>query len=365
MTFDAIEPRGRSSGAASSLSPAIYGNQGVTVRIYNSAVVTSASAPGRKRLTASVGIRNLQAFPVGDEQAGSAPADTAGIYVFVNGGPTVTATSSPCSPACTITVADAAGQLSFNAANQSYWFWNDRLTAVGGARDTTLGRQNWSFETDTQVTNFSFDVLMSSAWPSPHQTRWKTEFPGDSLPHATTEPRWRRTATGTAGTITLNSPSAGIITMTAPDGASHYFTRRDSLSSTSDAYIDARFRRNSAGGDPDVAFGIDDNQKFIAVGVKEDKVGFLKQDYGYIGTQTTVTGLAFHTYRIRKFSDDSVQLVMDGARIDALSYASFENSTATTVPSFLFFGIPGVGNPPKVSGAKSASWDYEIGATQP
>ena len=369
LTFEKVPAAPGASTPATVASPAIYGAQGITVRIYNSPViVTNPSTPGKKTYAADVGVRNLLAHPIGDEQGGLAPQDTNGIFVFVNGAPTVRATSSACSPSCSVRVANAHGVLAFNAPSQQYWYWNDQLTAAGGVRDTTLTRRRWSFEADTQVTHFSFDVLVSAAWPAPHETRWKVEFPGDSLPHLTTEPRWRRTTSGTGGTITLDSPGAGNITMTASDASSNYFSRRDSLSSTSAAYMEARFRRNSAGGDGDTSFGIDDNQKFIAVGVKEDRVGFLKQDYGFIGFQAEVTGLQFHTYRIRKFGADSVQLLVDGVRVDSRAYTAFENSSAATVPSFLYFGIPGVGTPPKVSGAKSASWDYviyEIGATQP
>lgn len=369
LTFEEVRAAPAASRRATVISPAIYGDQGTTVRIFNSPViVTNPSAPGKKTYAADVGVRNLLPHPIGDEQGGVVPSDTNGIFVFVNGGPVVTATSSPCSSACSVTVANAHGVLAFSAPGQQYWHWNDQLTASGGIRDTTLTRRSWSFEADTQVTNFSFDVLVSAAWPAPHETRWKIEFPGDSLPHLTSEPRWRRTTSGTGGTITLDSPGAGIITMTAPDASSHYFSRHDSLSSTSAAYMEARFRRNSAGGDGDTSFGIDDNQKFIAVGVKEDKVGFLKQDYGFIGFQAAVTGLEFHTYQIRKFGADSVQLLLDGVRVDSRAYSAFENSSAATMPSFFYFGIPGVGTPPKVSGAKSASWDYviyEIGATEP
>lgn len=57
----------------------IYGDQGVTVRLYNSPVVVANSAtPGKETYTANVGLQNLLAFPIGDEQAGI-PLDTMGI----------------------------------------------------------------------------------------------------------------------------------------------------------------------------------------------------------------------------------------------------------------------------------------------
>lgn len=370
LTFEPLSPLSRSLVGETGLGPtAIYGNQGVTVRLYNSPVtITNPSSPGKKTFSAPVGLRNLLAFPIGDEQAAAAPADTMGIYVFVNSGPTVTATSSPCSPACTVTVRNQHGRLAFNAPAQRYWHWPERVGASGGGSDTTLARKSWVFEADTQVTAFSFDVLMSAAWASPNETRWKVDFQGDSVPHTTSEPRWRRTSTGAAGTVTLDSPSAGIITITTPDNASHWFSRRDSLASASNAYMEARFRSNISTGRPEISFGIDDDTKFIAVGVDDASVGFLTADFRFIGSQIATTPNSFHTYRIRKFAADSVQLLLDGIRVDSRLYSSFENSTNTTVRSFFYFGGPGEGAPPESNGGNSSSWDYviyEIGVTQP
>jgi len=368
LTFEPLSSPSALCGGGTGINAAIYGDQGVTVRIYNSPVsITNPSSPGKKTFSANVGVRNLLAFAIGDEQVGI-PADTMGIFVFVNSGPTVGATSSPCSPSCSVTVKNHHGLLEFTAPAQRYWHWTERVGAAGGGSDTTRARKSWVFEADTQVTTFTFDVLVSAAWPPPNETRWKITYPGDSIPHTTAEPRWRRITSGTVGTITLNSPSPGIMTMTTPDNSSHYFARRDSLMSTTNAYIEARFRRNNAGGDSDVSFGIDDNNKFIAVGLSEIEVGFLKQDYGFISNRVATTTLSFHTYQIRKFAADSVQLFLDGVRVDSKLYSALENSSAATIPSFFYFGIPGIGAPPKVSGLKSSSWDYvvyEIGVVQP
>jgi hypothetical protein len=349
---------------------AIYGDQGVTVRLYNSPVsVTNPSSPGKKTFSASVGLRNLLAFAIGDEQGTGVPADTMGIYVFINSGPTVTGTSSSCSPACTVAAKNHHGTLAFSNPNQRYWHWPERVGATGGLIDTTLARKTWVFEADTQVTSFQFDVLVSAAWARPNETRWKIDFPGDSVPHTTAEPRWRRTTSGTVGTVTLDSPSAGIITIATPDGASHWFSRQDSVGSTTSAYIEARFRTNGPhSGNAEVSFGIDDNNKFIAVGVSDVKAGFLRSDFGFLGNQVETTPASFHTYRIRKFGADSVQLLIDGTRVDSRNYAALQNSTNTLIPSFFYFGGPGYGSPPSSSGGNSSSWDYviyEIGVTEP
>src|SRR5687767_1188759 len=92
-----LEPATSSLAArrsADRINAAIYGNQGVTTRFYNSAVVTGAPVGGKKTLTANVGIRNLLPHTIGDEQVGIAPLDTIGIYGFVSAGPTVLSTTS-------------------------------------------------------------------------------------------------------------------------------------------------------------------------------------------------------------------------------------------------------------------------------
>src|SRR5687767_175450 len=84
LTFETL-PTARSSHAGPGALglASIYGDQGVTVRLYNSPVTVAASStPGKETYTAAVGVRNLLAHSIGDEQAGLAPLDTMGIYVF-------------------------------------------------------------------------------------------------------------------------------------------------------------------------------------------------------------------------------------------------------------------------------------------
>jgi len=114
LTFGPLGGTVTSRGPRDVGPAAIYGDQGVTVRLYNSSVIDApSSTAGKETYTANVGIQNLLAFPIGDEQAG-VPLDTMGVYVFVNSGPTVTGTSSPCSPGCAVTVGNAHGHLTFN-----------------------------------------------------------------------------------------------------------------------------------------------------------------------------------------------------------------------------------------------------------
>jgi hypothetical protein len=369
LTFEPLPAASLSRGRMGDARLArVYGDQGVTVRLYNSSVVVAPSATaGKETYTANVGVQNVLAFPIGDEQAGATPVDTMGIYVFVTSGPTVTATSSACSPACTVTTQNHHGTLAFTSAGQHYWHWGERVGAAGGSSDTTLARRSWVFEADTQVTAFRFDVLVSAAWAAPNDTRWRVDFEGDSVPDATAEPRWRRQASGAAGTILLNTPSAGILTLSVPAAARVAFYQGDSLGTTTNAYLEARFNTNIATVSPEISFGIDDDVRFIGVGLTGTQVGFLTGTFGFLGTPVTATTTLLHTYQIRKFAADSVQLWMDGAWIDSRPYTAFSVSLAG-LPYLFYWGGPGVGFPPLSAAGNSSSWDYviyEIGATQP
>lgn len=195
----------------------------------------------------------------------------------------------------------------------------NRRVALGS--DTTRVRNAWVFEADTQVTNFQFDVLVSAAWPPVAQTRWKMGYEGDSVPDVGSEPRWTRNATGTPS-FALNSPSAGILTVTVGAGARVAFYQSDSLDTTTNAYVEARFRTNTLTMvAPEVSFGIDDQVKFIAVGVSGTQAGFLNSSFTFLGS-VPVAATTFHTYQLRKFGADSVQLWIDGVRQVSRAYST-------------------------------------------
>ena len=362
LTFEPLTSSHRQEGG-STVSPAIYGDQGRTVRIFNSAVVvTNPSAPGKKRFSADVGVRNLLAHPIGDEQGGPMPDDTSGVFVFMNGAPVVRGTSSPCATACTVTVMNGHGTAAFTAPQQTYWHWTDNLAAAGAGRDTTLSRKTWSFEADSQVTNFSFDVLVNAAWPAPYQTRWKIEFTGDSLPHTESEPRWARVLAAGGGTVALDGSNPGSLLLTAPSNGAQSFLRRDSVAATAPAYMGARLIVNSANVRPEIGFAIDDNLRYVAIGISGTRVGFVDDAYNFIGPSVTTNSKTFQTYRMRKFGVDSAQLLVNGIRVASRPYSDFSLSMAA--PSSVFqFGAPGLS-----PGGNSSSWDYvvyEIGATEP
>jgi hypothetical protein len=337
----------------------IYGDQGVTVRLYNSPVTVAASpTPGKETYTANVGLRNLLNHAIGDEQAGLAPLDTMGIYVFVTSGPTVTGTSSPCSPTCAVTAQNHHGTLAFNAPGQRYWHWPERVGAVGGVIDTTIARKTWVFEADTQVTSFRFDVLVSAAWPPPNDTRWKVDYQGDSLPDTQEEPRWRLTNAG--GTYTA---TGGVLNTTTNPPDDIQFYRRDSVTTTANAYAEARIRLNSTSGGRRAAIHFNDGVKYVALGVGPGNVGFISsaQSGPFIVSWATTTN-TFRTYQLRKYAADSAVIYVDGARVGAIAYSALSADPTGALDTRFVFGCPRTGV------STNADWDYviyEIGVTQP
>lgn len=349
MSFESPPPGGTLSG----WSPAIYGDQYVTVRLYNTPVSTTLVG-SKRRFTASVGVENLRAHVVGDEQAGTSPADTMGIFVFFTAGPTVTATSSSC-PSCTVTVQNHHGTLAFSAPAQRYFHWPERLGATGTPSDTTQNRVVWTFEADTAVTDFSFDVLLSAAWAAPNESAWRIDYSGDSLPDTQAEPRWRRVTVGSTGTATAGAGSLNIDMGSPTSNVDLHFQQRDSLSSTTSALAEARIRLNSGTGDAHTGFGFDDDTKQIELGMSTTQVGFIDEGYGFIDKVSITTNI-YRTYQIRKFAADSVQLWIGGARRLTVPYANFKaNSGAASTPSYFRFGSHG-----KDAVSNSSDWDYVI-----
>ena len=360
LTFEPLSPQSVSREVSGIAQATIYGDQGVTVRIYNSTVtITNPSSPGKKTFSAPVGLRNLLTHSIGDEQAGFAPLDTMGIYVFVKSGPTVTGTSSPCSPACTVTVQNHHGTLAFDEPNQRYWHWPERVGAVGGLIDTTLMRKNWVFEADTQVTGFRFDVLVSAAWAAPNGAPWKIDYQGDSLPHTQTEPRWRLTDP-LGGTYTA---TGGLLSMESNPPDELEFYRRDSVTTAASAYAEARIRFNSTTGGARAAIHFNDGVKYVALGIRPGEVGFISsaQSRPFIASWATTTN-TFRTYQLRKYAADSAVIYVDGARLGAIAYVALSADPTALSDTRIAFGCPRTGV------RSNADWDYviyEIGVPEP
>jgi hypothetical protein len=120
---------------------------------------------------------------------------------------------------------------------------------------------------------------------------------------------------------------------------------------------------------PEVSFGIDDNTRFVAVGMTSTRVGFVTNAFAFIGAGTVVSTTAFHTYRIRKFGADSAQLLMDGnpVPIESRPYTAFGTSFANLTAGIFFGGVGTGANPSSLAG-NSSSWDwviYELGVNTP
>ena len=344
MTFDPVSSAGQSL-PGNGLSASIYGDQGVTVRIYNSAVVTSAPVAGKKTFTANVGVRNLLGYRIGDEQNAAAPGDTMGIYVFTNTAPVVSGTSSPCT--CTVTVKNPTGSRPFtSASSQPYWYWAELLGAVNGGADTTRVRKAWVFEADTQVTRFNFDVLVSAAWSAPNETVWKVDYRPDSLPDGATEPHWRKISTSKV-TSAITGSALQLDVQRSKD--SLVYIRRDSISTGMNALMEATFRLDDGGNKPDAQAGIsiDDKTKYIGLLVSDSsfagraRVGFVDAAGAFItGASDTVAVRALRTYQMRKFGIDSVVAFVDGTRRFKVAYGTLPGTREiATNPSSFGFGI--------------------------
>jgi hypothetical protein len=361
LTFDPIPASGSAMGGG--VSAAIYGDQGVTIRLYNSAVVTSAPLAGKKTYTANVGIRNLLGYRIGDEQNVTAPADTMGIYVFMNTAPVVSGTSSPCT--CAVTVKNSHGARPFTAAsNQPFWYWPEVVGPAGGGADTTLRRNTWVFEADTQVTRFNFDVLVSAAWSAPNESVWTVNYYGDSLPDTQARPRWRMFQVQGGPTETMVGGDLVISLKKTKD--SLVYIRRDSVRAGTNALMEARFRLDDGGNSalPQPGIAIDDSTKYIGAFVSDSgasgraRVGFVDATGGFLpnASDTLVTIRSFRVYQLRKYGADSAVLYIDGVRRLAASYSSLPPSKATAVsPSYFEFGFT-AGN----VRTTLSTWDYAL-----
>jgi hypothetical protein len=368
LTFEPVSSTG-ASVPASGVNASIYGEQGVTISIYNSAVVTSAPVAGKKTYSANVGVRNMLGYRIGDEQNAASPGDTLGIYIFTNTAPVVTGTSSPCS--CTITVKNPSGSRPFTTlASQPYWFWPELLGAKGGGSDTTIARRAWVFEADTQVTGFSFDVLVSAAWSSPNETVWKAEYAPDSLPEAQSKPRWRKFGTSKV-TAAIVGTNLALDLQRSKDSV--MYVRRDSLSSATNALMESTMRLDDGGNSqaPQAGIAMDDKTRFIALLISDStttakaRVGFLATGGGFVaGASDTVMVHAMRTYQIRKYGADSVVALVDGTRRLKVAYSALPVTKAAAIdPSSFAFGITSTS-----SKNTATTWShvlYQIGQATP
>ena len=341
---------------STSASRAVFGDQGVLVRLYNTTVaIDSVSVPGTKTWTGNVGLQNLMTHSIGDEQTGTTPADTMGVFVFFNTTPTVTA-PTPC-VGCTVTINRFDGTGNFTAAGQHYFWWGERVAA----NDTTRTRKLWSFSAPSQVTRFSFTVLVSAPWPTPNETRWKVMLNNDSIPDTQEEPRWKRQNLGTGNSATA---AGGLLTVATTSTTGELdFYRRDSVRTAGSAYLEARFSSTVTTATPAAFIVFDDATKFIALGVASTRVWFADSSRTFLaGTPVAVTASTMNTYQLQKYGADSVVFFLNGARAGRFTYTALPNTAFPTVAPLQAFGLRARGV------ATSSTWDYvlyEIGTPIP
>lgn len=339
------------------LNAQIYGSQNVNLRLYNDAPQVTSTAV-LKTITTNVGIRNLLAYPIGDEE-NSGPADVMGIFVFFTTEPVVTQ-PNPCA-GCFARLAKHHGTGTFDAPNRKYYYWRERLAAAGSPGDTST-RQLWTFEMSPQVTNFVFTVLVSAAWPPPYETRWKVRYTAatDSEPDLYSEPRWTLLTGGNGGSRSMKN---GSLRLVGPGRGEFYFMRRDSIPSTGDAYIEARIDLNSGGSNPQVGMAFADGVRLVAFAIASNRIGFVSYPaLGFIGTTYSVSTANFHTYQLRKYKGDSAVFFMDGVRRGRINYSNF---SADPYPPLSPLVVWGAG---PAQGGSNSDWQYvlyELGSPMP
>ena len=387
MTFEPIVVGSRTPSRPNGLSLATYGSASDSVRLFNSAVVVS-TVSGRKRFTADVGLQNLKQLAIGDEERAGAnpPKDTMGIYIFQSN-PVIS-----CSPSvCDVQIFNQHGTGTFTAPNQKYFWYRDRVAAGGTTRAnsgcpvSTAGYTGcqWIFDASSNTTAFNFFVQIRAAWEPKTtgggDTQFSIVYEGDSLPELRAEPRWDITSRSTATTgWTVNEGTALSVTqMSTTPNLTREYIRRDSIRSLDVGFMQATLTQTT--NSPKTGtfiigyLGLDDNTRFLAIGLNKTQVGFITSAFAFIGTPVTTTPAVSHTYKLVKNGTGNVQLFIDGSATAAqtLAYTSF--STSVVLPtndySFFFFGHRS-GTNGQGTDAPGNSWTtlwdqvvYKIGST--
>lgn len=337
-------------GSFPGFAPAIYGDQNVNVRLYNTPVVVDSST-STWRWTANVGVRNMRPHPIGDEETASTPADTIGVFVFFVQEPVL---GTPCG-GCFARIANFQGTMSFDAPQRKYFHWPERLNELNAPLgDTTRSRRTWTFETSAGVRSFSFSVLVAAAWPAPYENRWRVEYTADALP-AASAPAWKFQGTGgnssvSGGSLSLRGRFSGL------------FYRRDPIAPAQNAYAHAVVRFSGGGSQPEVGLVLSDRVKLMGVGVANGIVGLISNAGTFIAGTTSSFGNGTHELQLRKYGADSVVYFVDGVRRAAAPYINLSADTFTPpMSSVSFGGLP-------TSDGTNSTWDsviYEIGVPAP
>jgi hypothetical protein len=378
VTFTSLDD-GASGAFAPGIDPSVYGRQGVDVRIY-AKPATFVTNSGTKTWTMQLGVRNLEPYPIGSVQGGSAPTDTTGVFLGIVGGPTVTKTTGSCTGTCSGHVTGYDGTGTIMAANQPYLYWKQRLAAyqTAGGTDSVTTRRTIKFTSQSQVTNMVFYLMVRADWPPPAQTSWAVSYTAatDSFPDSTAsasgghaKPRWKSAAQSPYRLENESWSTSGFSTNVSGQKC-YYLYRRDSLSSTTDAYMQAKVTLNGGQGNPETVLGFLDGTRMVAVGVNDATISFVS--YGgstpaaqVIGTTASYSATT-HTITLHKYKADSAVIDVDGTRkVKAL----YSNLPASPSQSFTFTSGPaeffGAGSTTSGSSDTWITVSYGIGSTHP
>lgn len=309
----------------SNVSGAIYGNQNVTAKVTVSAF-NLADNGTTKTWTFKLAIHNLLNFPIGSIDGAAVPWDTAGVSVFFASAPSVV---SPAACGCAVSVLKTQGQASFTFPNQAFYWYQNRLAAMGQPGDSTTNNPVFTFSAPSKVTSFRFSILLSTPWPRGLQaqdTSWTVLYnpTSDSFPDVNAKPRWKQIGVNYGGTYSL-APSAlqmnvtHLVVLFFNFSNDMFFYRSDNLSRSENAYAETRLSLTQSGGtNPVVILGLADSVKFVGLGIGNGKIGFATFDPAALTWQWLAGGtLAMsttgqHTYRVGKFGAGTATVYVDG-----------------------------------------------------
>jgi hypothetical protein len=372
-------PSGATTSDGRAISPAIYGNQGVTVTVFGKVDSVKNFGANSDSFYVRVALRNLLAFPIGTNYKAVSPPDTLGVFAFFPNPPVspVVTKPSPC-VGCTATVANANGTANFIGLNEKYFWYRSKPTAKqpSPGTDTTRNTPQWVFigkgTGSTRVTAFTFRVELSAAWPPPNENQWTVNYVGtnDSLPDTKAEPRWKRVNYRT----TLGTESwtaAGLVLNAQNRNDDNFLTRHDSLGPMSaEMDVKVQLTKNFPGLVQGV-FGLVEGPapaKMIAVAVMSDGVGWADTTVGTaiwvqnVGAPIAVNMLtAAHTIHLRKYGQDSAVACVDGVRLVKRLWNSdvplprLQPTAGRLNAVTTFFGIQG-----SIAGAVASTWTSAV-----
>jgi len=346
-----FEPLAMAASYSGAVSPATYGNQGVTVSVYGTVDSTITVAGVSKTWFIRIGFRNLESYPIGSNYSSTNPPDTAGVFLFfANGAPIVTAPTS-CS-GCAMTVQNAMGTGNFNAPGQKYFWYHNRLQALQGSpgSDTSYLNPEWQIKANSdQVTGFAFVLMVDSYWPAPFQSSWTGTWVAalDSTMDDYASPDWHEYAVAGDPILGIDVMRGTTMALIAPDSnSSIYMARNDSLGDMS-AALTVAVRDSASSSAYQAEFGIVEPSggKQVFIGLGGDLIDFLSFSEGtgvwsrLANSASCKTGGSngcdsnketLHSFSLRKFARDSVVLCVDGYRRMQTAYSNLQ----ATQPSF-------------------------------